>query len=51
MLGKILIIWKKASSKSCLELNSLQKRQWAHMPTSAREWNKGAQNIEMVEIL
>ncbi len=31
MLQKLLIIWKKASSKNCLELDSLQKSQRAHM--------------------
>ncbi len=31
MLQKIPLIWKKDSSKSCLELNSLQKSQWAHI--------------------
>ncbi len=35
MLGKIPIIWKKASSKKCFELNSLKKCQWAHMSASS----------------
>ncbi len=33
-LQKIPIIWKKASSKSCLALHFLQKSQWAHMSIS-----------------
>ncbi len=36
MLRKIPITWKKASSKSCLQLNSLQKYQGAHMSTSTQ---------------
>ncbi len=43
MPGKIAIIWKKASSKSCLELNSLQKSQRAHMSTSPRSGVRGLQ--------
>ncbi len=31
---KNMIMWKNASSKSCLELNSLQKSQWSHMSIS-----------------
>ncbi len=34
MLQKIPILWKKGSSKSFLELNSLQKSHWAHMSIS-----------------
>ncbi len=41
MLQKILIIWKKASSQSCLELNSPQKSEWAHMSTSPRSEASG----------
>ncbi len=37
MLRKIPLIWKKDSSKSCLELSSLQENWWAHM--SITHWN------------
>ncbi len=47
MLQKIPIIRKKASSKSCLELNSLQKSQWAPMFTYTQSGARGL----MVEIL
>ncbi len=34
MLRKIPVLWKKASSKSCLEVNSQQKSKWLHMSMS-----------------
>ncbi len=37
-LQKIPILWKKASSKSCLELNSLQKSHGAHMSVFSWSW-------------
>ncbi len=43
MLQKIPISWKKGSSKSFLELNSLQKSHWAHMSISLRN---GARRLE-----
>ncbi len=33
-LWKLLIVWKKTSSKSCLELNSLRRSQWVSMSIS-----------------
>ncbi len=42
---------KKASNKSCSELNFVQKSPWAHMSIPPPEWSKGAQKIDMVEIL
>ncbi len=44
MRRKISIIWKTASSKSCLELNSLQKSQWTHMSTSPRSEQGGTED-------
>ncbi len=35
-LSKIRITWKKASNKSCSELNFVQKSPWAHMSISHR---------------
>ncbi len=43
MLQKIPILCKKGSSKSFLELNSLQKSHWAHMSVSPRN---GARQLE-----
>ncbi len=42
-LWKIPLIWKKVSSKSCIELNSLQKSQDAHMSSSPQE--RGLQRL------
>ncbi len=41
MLRKIPIIWKKALSKSCLELNSLQKSRGAHISISLQSGARG----------
>ncbi len=41
MLQKIPILWRKGSSKSFLELNSLQKSHWTHIsisPQSGARW-------------
>ncbi len=45
MLPKIQIIWKKVSSKSCLELNSLQKSQLARMYISPQSGDKGLERL------
>ncbi len=45
MLQKISIIWKKTSSKSCLEINSLQKSQWVHMSIPPPPW-EGEEELE-----
>ncbi len=51
MLHKIPILWKKAWSKSCLELNYLQKKSVdAHVYLSPPPHRYGAQKIDMVEI-
>ncbi len=36
---------EKPLSKSCLELNSLQKSQWAQMPTSLQSGTRGLQRL------
>ncbi len=38
-------IWRKASSKSSLKLNSLQKSHWAHMSISLRSGARGLERL------
>ncbi len=45
MLWKIPIIWKKALSKSCLGLNSLQKIHWTHTFISTSKWSWGLERL------
>ncbi len=44
------ILWKKALSKSYLELNSLQKSYWTHMSNLPLKVKLRAQKIGMFEI-
>ncbi len=45
MLLKIQIIGKKVLNKSCLELNSLQKSQVAHMSISPQSGDMGLERL------
>ncbi len=53
MLPKIRITSKKASNKSCSELNFMQKSPRAHTSISRLppEWSYGTRKIDRVEIL
>ncbi len=50
MLPKIQILWKNALNKSSLEINFLQKTNWAHMSISPGV-ELGAPKIDIFEIL
>ncbi len=50
-LLKIRTIWENASNKSYWALNSVQKRQWAHMSMSPRSGAKGLQRLHLWNIL
>ncbi len=45
MLPKILITSKKASNKSCLELNFIQKNQRAHISVSPQSGARGCEGL------
>ncbi len=50
-LPKRSLISKKASNKSCLELNSIQKNPWAHMSISPRSGVGGSKDFPFLYIL